>query len=169
MSRISKWWSGLAGVGQVLVVGLCLMFALNLVVIGNTFRDTAFDEPLSGYERELAQEEFTTLEPVRMSSQRCNDYDQTIHVTYQRSWRTADPNDQVVVPGGGGNFELAPGCSSGDVKYPIPPGVVAYTEAALAEGRDGVEWIIEGIETPIDEEGDVGQIKIWQTEPFKVK
>lgn len=170
MTQVRAWWKNLGGVAQAFFVGLCLLVMLNLGIIffGGKIGQQEFKNPLSDYSKQVVVDQVRNGDPVTIEGRRCNSYNLPINVTYAYSWKTTDPDDNISIPGSSGAFEMAPGCVNGTTAYTMPPGVFEYTKAQIKGEVDGVKWYIEALETPIDDEGNLGQIKYWRTNDFEI-
>lgn len=163
-------WSDAGPFEKMLVVGFAAMIVLNLGVIffEGKLGEQDFDNPLSDYSKQVVSKEVPNGDPVTIEGRRCNSYNLPINVTYAYSWKTTDPDDNIAVAGTSGAFEMAPGCLEGSTAYTMPPGVFEYTKSQIKGEVEGVKWYIEALETPIDDEGNLGQIKYWRTNDFTI-
>lgn len=171
-------WKDLGTTGRVLVIGLATMIILNVCIIffGGKIGQQDFKNPLSDYSKQIIQNSVEGAKiptvvngaDVTLTGRRCNSYNQAINVTFVYTWKTANPDDNISVPGLSGSSQRAPGCVDRSTQMTMPPAVYEATEQLLASNPDGVEWYVEALETPIDDEGDLGQIKYWRTNDFTV-
>lgn len=173
MRAIHQWWKDLQGFSRILFVSLCVMMVLNVIVIFNAFTPANTDNALTGYSEQVALG--TVGDPadavvrvgdlVEVRGERCNSSGQTLEVTFSYSWKLENSEEDIRFPSLSGTTDRAPGCSSRTINFPMPAGVIAYAESAGKE----TTWHVEGLETPMDDEGNLGRIKYWESTPFTVE
>lgn len=163
------------GFSQGLFVALCVMSVLNLVVIYNAgiVDRTDYENPLQNYSAQQVQG--TVGDPgeavlvagdkTPLTGTRCNVIDKEIEVTYRYTWKSMDPGPALNVAGLNGTEQRAPGCIDRVVKLGMPTEVI---DATNLTGKP-TQWKIEGVETPIDPDGNLGNLKYWETNKFTVQ
>lgn len=173
-------WKELGTIGQLFVVGFALMLVINIgyIFFGDRLGQQEFKNPLSDYSEQVIQNSVEGAETptvvngsdVTLAGRRCNSYNLPINVTFMYSWKTSNPDDAITVPGLGGSSQRAPGCIDRSTQMTMPPGVYETTKRLLEEDPNltAVKWYVEALETPIDDEGNLGQIKYWRTNDFSI-
>lgn len=171
-------WNDLGATGKVLVVGLAAMIVLNVGVIffGGKIGQQDFENPLSNYSKQRIENSVEGAKTpsvvngsdVTLTGRRCNSYNLPINVTFVYTWKTTDLENPISVPGLSGAAQRAPGCSDRSTNLTMPPAVFEISRQKLAEGATSVGWYLEALETPIDDEGNLGQIKYWRTNDFLI-
>lgn len=173
MTRIGNWWKTLDGFSRTLFVALCAMAVLNIAVVTSSLAPTDTRDALTGYSEQVAigtigdpkDAVIAVGDPVEVTGERCNSSGQVLEVSFSYSWRLEGTHDDVRYPSLSGSLDRPAGCSKRVLQFPMPVGVVEYAEKV---GKDTV-WHIEGLETPIDDEGNLGTIKYWESTPFTVQ
>ena len=98
---------------------------------------------------------------VIIEGTKCNDSDETVTVAGEVSWQSVEPSGIafVVLAGVGA---LDPGCTTETFHNPVPDEVAELAEEGL------VMWKVNGTNWPIDDEGNRGSPRDFQSETFEV-
>ena len=97
---------------------------------------------------------------VIIEGTQCNDSDETVTLSGEISWRSVDPPGIAFVVLAGVT-ELPPGCRTETFHNPVPEEVAELVE-------DVPMWKVDGTAWPIDDEGNRGAPRDFQSEEFEV-
>jgi len=158
------------GITFIIIVALFLTWEINLSDEFDTY------DPLGEYPVQIVTAEeildngtkAVFLEgDIEVEGTKCNDSSKDVQVVGFITWHAVDPPGTIVDTGVGRN-EMEPGCTTTVFQNQIPVEVRIAIQAQHDNGIHEPVWHIQGTEWPLDEDGERGEPRRYETENFIV-
>lgn len=178
MARIVNFFKRMNAAAFGLFVAMVIMLALNIFafLVPALTQGEEFHKVMDGSTAPVVLDRATGQrvaslhvgEAVNLQATRCNNSKQLINVNFAYLWHLVEDDSDLRLPALSGTLPRSPGCNTAETEINMPASVADVTRARFAEGDKEVEWRIEGVETAVHPQGEVGPVRYWETQTFKV-